>query len=300
MRRLVKWAAIVAAGIVVLAGVLAAAAHLLAERKRDRVVHVDAKPVAVVGDAASLERGRYLFGSRGCGDCHGPNGGGRVMIDEPNGFFARAPNITGGTGGAVARYGATDWVRAIRHCVKPDGRPMMIMPCEDYSRLTDVDLAALVAYVRSLPPTVGEGALLKLPLPVKAVYALGILKDGAEKIDHTLPPAQPVPEGVTVEHGRYVANICLGCHGMALAGGRIPGGPPDWPVASNLTPGEGSVLPRYDSAEKLKAMFRSGKRPDGGAIAVMPFEALRQISDIDVAALHLYLKSLPPRALGAR
>lgn len=300
MRRLVKWAAIVVAAIIVLVGVLAGSAHLLAERKRGRVVHVDVRPIAYVSDAASLERGRYLFTSRGCGDCHGPNGAGRVLIDAPDGFFVRAPNITGATGGAVARYGEADWVRAIRHCVKPDGRAMLIMPCEDFNRLTNVDLEALVAYLRRLPPTAGEGAVVKLPLPLKAVYALGMFKDGAEKIDHSRPPEQPVAEAVTVEHGRYVANICLGCHGMSLAGGRIPGGPPDWPVASNLTPGEGSVLPRYDSAEKLRAMFRSGNRPDGSAVAVMPFESLRQINDTDVAALHLYLSSLPPRALGAR
>ena len=56
----------------------------------------------------------------------------------------------------------------------------------------------------------------------------------------------------------------------------------------------------YDTPDKLKAMFRSGKRPDGTAISVMPFETLREISDVDVAALHAYLKSLPPRPAGSR
>lgn len=300
MKRLFKWAAIAFAGLVVLAGAFAAAAQVLAERKRDRIVQVDVKPVPYVSDAAALERGKYLFASRGCGDCHGLNGAGRVVIDAPDGLFVRAPNITSGPGGVVGRYSELDWVKTIRHGVKPDGRPLLIMPSEDYNRLTDADLAALVAYVRSLSPAAGDGGAVRLPLPVKAVYALGVLQDAAAKIDHALPPAQPVPEGVTIEHGRYVASICLGCHGMTLAGGRIPGGPPAWPAASNLTPGEGSVLPRYDTADKLKAMFRSGNRPDGGSIAVMPFATLREINDTDVAALHAYLKSLPPRPLGAR
>jgi hypothetical protein len=47
-------------------------------------------------------------------------------------------------------------------------------------------------------------------------------------------------------------------------------------------------------------MFRSGKRPDGSAIAVMPFETLREINDTDVAAMHAYLKTLPPQAAGGR
>lgn len=300
MKRLFKWAAIAVAAVVVLGGAFAVAAQLLAERKRNRVVALEVAPVAYARDAAAIERGRYLFASRGCADCHGADGAGRVFIDSPDGLFVRGPNITTGPGGVVGGYTEVDWARTIRHGVKPDGRPILIMPSEDYNRLTDVDLAAIVAYVRSLPPAAGEGAVVRFPLPVKAVYALGVLQDAAEKIDHKLAPAQPVAEGVTVEHGRYVANMCLGCHGTTLAGGKIPGGPPSWPAASNLTPGEGSVLPRYDTADKLKAMFRSGKRPDGSAIEVMPFAALREFNDIDVAALHAYLTSLPPRAAGAR
>ena len=47
-------------------------------------------------------------------------------------------------------------------------------------------------------------------------------------------------------------------------------------------------------------MLRQGKRPDGTVIAVMPFDSLKNISDTDIAALHLYLKSLPPRPAGGR
>ncbi|MCY1382413.1 hypothetical protein D9M69_704350 [compost metagenome] len=102
-----------------------------------------------------------------------------------------------------------------------------------------------------------------------------------------------MPEGVTQEHGAYVANMCIGCHGVGLVGGKIPGGPPDWPPAARLSPGEGSVLGRYPNAETLIAMFRSGKRPDGSAVQVMPFESLREMSETDLRALYLYLKALP-------
>jgi mono/diheme cytochrome c family protein len=95
-----------------------------------------------------------------------------------------------------------------------------------------------------------------------------------------------------------VANLCLGCHGPGLAGGKIPGGPPDWPAASNLTPGPGTVMTAYDTADKLKAMFRSGKRANGTPIAVMPFDTLRELNDIDVAAVLAYLKTLPPLPAG--
>ena len=105
----------------------------------------------------------------------------------------------------------------------------------------------------------------------------------------------------TVEHGQYVANMCMGCHGEHYSGGKIPGAPPDWPPASNLTPGEGSVLPRYPDADAFIAMMRSGKRPDGSAVSkVMPFTSLANFNDTDLKAVHAFLKTLPPRKAGER
>jgi cytochrome c553 len=105
-----------------------------------------------------------------------------------------------------------------------------------------------------------------------------------------------VAEGVNLHHGKYVANMCLGCHGEQLTGGRIPGGPPDWPPAANLTPAKGSGMELYADAEAFARMFRTGHRPDGSAIRVMPFESLSKMSDTDMRALHLYLRSLPARS----
>jgi hypothetical protein len=103
---------------------------------------------------------------------------------------------------------------------------------------------------------------------------------------------------VTVEHGAYVANMCLGCHGDKLSGGKIPGGPPDWPAAANITPGEGSVMPRYPDVAAFQAMLRSGKRPDGTPIQVMPFGSLSKLSDVDAQALYAFLKTVPAQKAG--
>src|SRR5690606_20246889 len=123
--------------------------------------------------------GRYLYASRGCADCHGANGTGKLFLDDENGLRIAGPNITAGPGGVVAGYLPEDWTRSIRHGVNPTGRPLMIMPSEDYNRLTDDDLASLVAFVRALPPAPGKGVVLELPLPVKALYGLGFIKDAA-------------------------------------------------------------------------------------------------------------------------
>ena len=301
MKKLVKWIGIAVALGLVVGAVLVASVLMMADRKQQRVVELPAiKPVPFATDAAALDRGKYLFASRGCGDCHGANGAGTVFINDPKGGMrVRAPNISPGAGNVVANYKEVDWVRAIRHGVKPDGRPMMIMPVEDYNRMTDADFAALVAYTRSLAPAQGGAAEFQLPLPVRAVYALGILKDGPEKVDHSLPPAQPVAEGINVQHGGYVANLCKGCHNHNLSGGKIPGAPPTWPDAANLTPGEGSGMRAYDSVDKFKAMLRSGQAPDGRKITVMPFATLRELNDVDAAAMYEYLKALAARPIGS-
>jgi mono/diheme cytochrome c family protein len=266
----------------------------LGDRKLERRVEVAVAPLAVHSGAASVERGRYLFASRGCGECHGADGRGHVVIDDGS-MLVRAPDISPAPQSVVARYADADWVRTIRHGVKPDGRPVIIMPSEDYNRLVDADVASIIAFARQLPPATGAKGDVRLPLLVKALYAAGIVRDASEKIDHSLPPAQPVAEGVTPAHGAYVANGCIGCHGKTLAGGTIPGAPPDWPPASKLTPGPGSALERYPTAEEFMAMLKTGRRPDGTSVSkVMPFVTLKEMSEVDARALHLHLRSLPP------
>lgn len=273
----------------------------LGERKAQRRIEVRLDGVPYRDDAASIERGRYLYVSRNCAECHGADGAGHDVVRDGKGMVVHAPNITSAPGSVVARYAPVDWTRTIRHGVKPDGRPAIVMPSEDYARLTDDDVAAIVAYVRQLPAADGPGATIELPMLVKALYAAGVVKDAAERIDHSLPPQRPVAEGVTAEHGAYVAHTCIGCHGDHLSGGKIPGAPPDWPAAANLTPGEGSAMTRYADADGLIAMFRSGRRPNGSAVSgVMPFGGLKAMSDTDVRALHLYLKGVPPRPAGQR
>lgn len=276
MKRWIKWTLGVMGALVVVAAAATLVGSRLAERKSQRHVTVKLQPVTwasavAAPDAPTLVRGKYLFNSRGCAECHGSNGAGREFINDGHGLRLKGPNISPGQGSVVARYTPEDWERTVRHGVKPDGRPVFIMPSEDFNRFTQDDLGALVAYVRSLPPASGSAAVVELSLPVKLMYGYGAMQDAAQKIDHSLPPSQPIAAGVTAEHGAYVANMCIGCHGPGLSGSKIPGTPPDWAPAANLTPGEGSALARYPDADQFVAMLRSGKRPDGTAITVMPF-----------------------------
>ena len=135
------------AALATVATALIAGGTQMAERKMNRPLALEVASPAIVQDAASIERGRYLFASRGCVDCHGANGAGHTFIDDANGLLVRGPNLTPGANSVVAGYRSADWDRVVRHGIKRDGRPALIMPSEDYNRFTDQDLAALAAYV---------------------------------------------------------------------------------------------------------------------------------------------------------
>ena len=115
MRKALKMAAVGLAVAAILAIAAFFTAHSMGESKLARTVDVRVVPVAYATDAAALALGKYLFESRGCGECHGMNGAGRVMFEDSGGLFVRSPNITPGPGSAVAAYKEADWVRAIRH-----------------------------------------------------------------------------------------------------------------------------------------------------------------------------------------
>jgi cytochrome c553 len=286
-------------------GVLAAAAFALAvwmgERKLERVVAVKVVPVPFAKGAAPLKLGRYLFESRGCAECHAADGHGLAFIDAPNGLHVKAPDITTGVGGVVAGYTEADWVRAIRHGINPAGHALVVMPSGDYAGMSDADLAALVAYARSLAPVDGSGAEIRLPLFVKALYGVGVIRDAAETIDHRRRPAPDMTPAATAAYGEYLIQMCTGCHGPGLTGGPIAGAPPDWPPAARLVPGPGYVMGRYDTLEKFTAMMRGGKRPDGTAVSpVMPFASLRNLDDTDLGALYAYLTTPPAERAAAR
>jgi mono/diheme cytochrome c family protein len=280
---------IVIASLAALAAAAVALGLVLGERRMNRQIAVDVQAVPIPTDVQAIERGRYLYASRGCAECHGADGAGRRFVDAGSVRLA-GPAIARGS--VTQGYQVVDWVRTIRHGVKPDGRPLRVMPSEDYNRFTDADVGAIVAYAQSLAPVSPRAAEIVLPLPARVLYGYGAVPEAAEHIDHRAPPQAPVAEGVSVEHGKYVANLCLGCHGANLEGGKRPGTPPDWPPAARLVAGPGNVMAdRYADAAAFVAMLKTGKRPDGSTVAVMPFETLRELSDTDARAMHLYLMS---------
>lgn len=299
MKRLIRIAGFICAGLALVGVTGAIAIPLLSDRKQHRQVDVQVAAIQFKGASALSDRGKHLFETRGCTACHGANGEGHVVIKDSGSLFIKAPNIAAGS--IVSGYRDADWIRLLRHGVKPAGTPVFVMPSEDYAGLTDEDVGALAGYVRSLPPAPAAVAEFRLPMLLKALYVFGVVRDAAEKIDHSLPPPATVPEGPTPQYGAYIATMCTGCHGPGFSGGKIPGTPPSWPAAANLTTAPDSGMSRYEAPEQFRDMMRSGKRRDGSAVSnVMPFSSLRRMHDVELDALFQFLKSTAPRTTGTR
>src|SRR5690242_14084588 len=107
MRRFLKILAGLVVVVVVLVAGAAAFAYFGSEMKLHRTVQVPVTPLSLPTDQAALERGAYLYKSRGCAECHGANGAGNIVINE-GGMFVKAPHIAPGEGSVTAAYKPED------------------------------------------------------------------------------------------------------------------------------------------------------------------------------------------------
>ena len=154
--------------VVAVAALHAAVGSELAQR-----YPVDVPAVVVPDHPAALARGRHLVEVVGqCTTCHGDDLGGLELADDP--WLGRiwGPNLTPGRGGLSERSDL-DLVRIIRHGVKPDGGPVAIMPSHYYNRFDDVDLGAILAYLRSLAPVDRVAPPMRIGLVSAAVVVSG-------------------------------------------------------------------------------------------------------------------------------
>jgi len=250
------------------------------------------------GDAASLARGKHLAESLGeCTICHGDGfAGGRV---EPMGPLGRVVIPNASPGGRIKDYSDAELSRLIRHGIKRDGTTVRLMPSNVNSWWPDADVAALIAWMRSLPAVSGDPGVFEITAMAKLLDRLDSIPiDVARRIEHDRVGKSPAP-APNAAYGAFVATSCRGCHAPTLAGGPIPGAPPGIAVPLNLTKHETGLKGwTYDD---FKALIQSGKRKNGKQLdPFMPVDALRNLDEVELSALWLYLESVPPRPFGER
>jgi mono/diheme cytochrome c family protein len=287
--------------VVALLIVAVSTVYLMSQRRIGRTYDVPVVSVRTGTDPGTLERGRHVAQIRGCMDCHGADLGGVTFADAMPVMRITASNLTSGENGVGGRYSDEDWVRAIRSGVRPDGTPLLYMPSFEYRALGPEDLGALISWIRSRPPVDSEPLRQEVGPLGRLLFLTGELPlISAELIDHQDPSFGQPPPGVTPEFGAYIASSCVGCHGPEMSGGPIPGGPPEWPHASNITTDRESGIGDWTAAD-FETFANSGVRPDGAKVdPMMPWPALQAMTEVERAALWTYLRTLPPKAEGGR
>jgi mono/diheme cytochrome c family protein len=260
-------------------------------------------------DEAQVARGAYLVnGIVACGNCHTPRNAdatanedmrlaGGFLIEEPE-FRAYAPNITQDRETGIGSWSDEDIMRAIREGVRPDGRIIgPPMPIPSYSKMTDSDVRAIVAYLRTVPPVrnVVPRSEYNIPLP-----------------ESWGPPVESVPDVSRDDHaayGAYLGNAlghCMECHTPMVdgafdfsrtgAGGFLlqkPFGLELAAVTANITPHPQQGIGEWTDDEIKRAITQGISRDGRRLVRIMGFDYYRNISDEDLDALIVYLRSLP-------
>ena len=260
------------------------------ENRRNAIYQVTPESIPITADSTLLAYGSRLMTAKGCRDCHGEDMGGKVFIDDPALGFLVGRNLTNGSGGLAEYYGVNDWVLALKHGIRKDGKPLLFMPSHEYTLMSTEDMSAIVSYAMSLPRVDRQFPAQSIGIVGKVLTHLGKLPlFPAEMIDHQRSLVKQVKAEVSVDFGKYLSTACQGCHRPNMKGGDpvAPGFPPVADISST------GHIAKWTEQEFINTL-RTGQTPEGKILnpAEMPWNMTAAYTDTELKALYLYLKNI--------
>ena len=282
--KIAKWVGIVLGSVIVIAIGISAFVYIQFERDLNRTYTVAESNLQIPApDSLILARGKRVVELHHCNGCHTESLKGHTF-EMPDYFGALSPaNLTSGKGGIGNAYTDADWIRSIRHGVRADGKSLLVMPTEEFSKIGREDLQALIAYLKSVPPEDNE-------LPPNELKLLGRLMItlttdfnifSASKIDHNIALSEVPEKAITLEFGTYMVQTCKGCHGEDLHG--QPLGGTNGVSSTNIM-----ALDEW-SAEDFGRAVREGLRPNGDSLLVnMPRWSM--LDELEINAIWFYIQ----------
>lgn len=252
-------------------------------------------------------RGDYLVNTiMTCANCHSPKGppaavagkdfsGGLSWDEAP--FKVTAPNITQDKETGIGAWSDADIRTLMRTGKRPNGVQIAeIMPTAFYGIVTDGDMDAIIAYLRTLTPVAN-----KVPDPIYKMQIPHLSYPGAET---------PYTEELLkdpVKKGFYLATIghCMECHtptgprGRQFADKLGTGGfefPGPWgvSVSNNITQSKTKGIGDWTDAEIITAVMTGVDRKGGKLKPPMGFQYYAHMTGGDLDALVAYLRTVPP------
>ncbi|MEM7658575.1 MAG: cytochrome c [Bacteroidota bacterium] len=295
MKTVLKWTLLLIGLLLLFVGGALFTLNRQFESSMAATYEVEVAQLEIPTDSASIAAGEK-WGAL-CMECHGANLGGKLMFEAPGLASLYASNLTPGNGGIGATYRSEDWIRAIRHGIKPNGKSVIGMPSHEYQYLDEKDLVNTVAFLQTFAPVDYSPPTNEFTIQGKALIASGAMGKifAAEHVDHDAP----IPSGLVAEvseaYGKYLTLTtgCQACHSEQLTGGNSPD--PASPPAPDIT--SSGNLGSW-SLEEFSTSLRTGKTPEGKEMEgkFMPWPAYAKMDSLNIEALYVYLQSLSKAA----
>lgn len=264
--------------------------------------------------AASLtNRGEYLVIAGNCISCHSKPGGkpfaGGVAFTTPFGTVY-STNITPDANTGIGRWTEEQFGRALREGIRPNGDHLYpVFPYTAFTKLSDEDVSAIFAYFQTVPPVRYSAPDNELSFPFSWRGLLVVWNKLFFDAGRYAPDTTKSPEW---NRGAFLVEAlghCGACHSprnflgaerasLALTGGRyldkVPSGAVRPWSAVNLTQAK-SGLAAW-SPDDITAYLKTGLNSYATSFGPMNeviMNSTRHLTDADVRAMAVYLKSIP-------
>lgn len=280
-------------------------------------------------EASLIEQGRYLATAGDCISCHtrpkgAPFAGGLPLTTSFGVIYSA--NITPDLATGIGTWSEQQLARALHDGIAADGRHLYpAFPYTAYTKVTDRDVHAIYAYLRSLKPVRYKPPPNELHFPLSfrgllAGWNLLYLRPGRYTPDGARSPEW--------NRGAYLVQglgHCGACHtprnplggertSDALTGGAYLDEITDEVIDDRLTPLDERTVRLWSAAnltqastglaawtvDEIAAYLQSGHNARAGAFGPMSLvvaNSTSRLSAADIRAMAVYLKSLPPAAL---
>jgi len=265
--------------------------------------------------SAQVEHGRYLVIAGNCSSCHTLSNGeylaGGVAFETDFGTIY-STNISPDMATGIGAWSKQEFRRAMRDGISANGNRLYpVFPYTHYTRLTDEDVDAIFAYLKSAPAVkaVTVENDVRFPYSVRGlmrVWNLLFLDSG--------PIKETAGNSAEWHRGRYLVegiSHCSACHtprnflgaerqSLAMTGAVYldevaPGKTRPWFAANLTSAGDGlggwSVA---DITSYLQHGYNTHVRVNGPMRKVV--DSTRHLTETDARAMAVYLASLPAKS----
>lgn len=259
-----------------------------------------ARDLTLEGDAS---RGDYVMRLAGCVACHtntaagGPELAGGAGLETAFGTFV-PPNITPDPNAGIGAWTLQQFSDALSNGVGPQGHLYPAFPYENYTLMSDQDVADLYAALLAVKPVATPAAESAVPFP----FNVRLLMAGWKNLFFTPRRFEPEAEkDEAYNRGKYLATgpaHCIACHTPRNGLGAL-----EWDKAFSGSPGgtggrappltrEALVAEGYDVAalaQTLRDGFTPGFDVLGGPMGEVIKESTSFWTDEDLNAVAAYL-----------